>query len=132
MTDLPLVCFGLPVSGPWAIPANMVRFARRAEELGCASLWTFQRLLHPVGSDLGPGHRSVHDPIPVLALVAGHTERIGLGTATVCAPYTAPALLASSMASLDVLSSGRLTVGLGMGWAARGAHRRRRGDDAAG
>ncbi|MFP5579836.1 MAG: TIGR03619 family F420-dependent LLM class oxidoreductase [Acidimicrobiia bacterium] len=94
----------------------MVRFARRAEELGCASLWTFQRLLHPVGSDLGPGHRSVHDPIPVLALVAGHTERIGLGTATVCAPYTAPALLASSMASLDVLSSGRLTVGLGMGW----------------
>lgn len=116
MTDLPLVGFGLPVSGAWATSANMIRFARRAEELGCASLWTFQRLLHPVGSDLGPGHRSVLDPITALAHVAGHTERIGLGTATVCAPYTAPPLLASSMASLDVLSGGRLTVGLGMGW----------------
>ena len=39
-----------------------------------------------------------------------------LGTATVCAPFTAPALLAKAMTSLDVLSSGRLTVGLGIGW----------------
>lgn len=116
MTDLPLVGFGLPVSGAWATPANMIRFARRAEELGAATLWTFQRLLHPVGSDLGPGHRSVLDPVTALAYVAGHTKRIGLGTATICALYTAPALLASSMASLDVLSRGRLTVGLGMGW----------------
>lgn len=114
--DVPLVGFGLPVSGAWATPANLVRVARRAEELGCASLWTFQRLLHPVSSDLGPGHHSVLDPVAALSFVASQTARIGLGTATICAPFTAPALLAKAMASLDVLSHGRVTVGLGMGW----------------
>ena len=114
--DLPLLGFGLPVSGRWATPETMLRIARRAEELRYASLWTFQRVLCPVDSELGPSHRAVHDPVVTLAYVAGHTDRIGLGTATVCAPFTPPALLAKTFASLDVLSGGRLTVGLGMGW----------------
>ncbi len=112
----PLLGFGLPISGGWATPARMREVARRAEELGYASLWTFQRTLVPVGSDLGPGHASVLDPVVALAHVAACTERIGLGTATVCAPFTPPALLAKAMASLDVLSEGRLTVGVGSGW----------------
>ena len=94
----------------------MRHIARRAEELGYASLWTFQRVLSPVEDELGPSHRSVHDSLVALAYVAGHTERIRLGTATLCAPFTAPAVLAKSLTSLDVLSGGRLTVGLGMGW----------------
>lgn len=130
--DLPLLGFGLPVSGSWASPGTIRRVARRAEELGYASLWTFQRLLVPAvdGFDApraavrnpssrgldDPSYRSVLDPVVALAYVAGHTDRIGLGTATVCAPFSAPVLLAKSMASLDVLSAGRLTVGLGMGW----------------
>ena len=130
--ELPLLGFGLPVAGSWATPETMRRTARRAEELGYASLWTFQRVLHPVdggfdpahrtGLDpahragLDPAHRTVHDPVVALAYVAGHTDRIGLGTATICAPFTAPALLAKTMTSLDVLSGGRLTVGLGIGW----------------
>jgi probable F420-dependent oxidoreductase len=114
--DLPLLGFGLPVSGSWATPDGMRRIARRAEELGYASLWTFQRVLYPVDGELDPPHRAVHDPVVALAHVAGHTDRIGLGTATICAPYTAPALLAKTLTSLDVLSGGRLTVGLGMGW----------------
>ena len=130
--DLPLLGFGLPVSGSWATPENMLLVARRAEELGYASLWTFQRVLYPAAGGLDPSYdaahnpsprpaddpsyRMVHDPLVPLAYVAGHTERIGLGTATVCAPFTAPALLATSMTSLDVLSDGRLTVGLGIGW----------------
>ena len=65
---------------------------------------------------VGLSHRAVHDPVVALAYVAGHTDRIGLGTATVCAPFTAPALLAKTLTLLDVLSGGRLTVGLGMGW----------------
>ena len=114
MTDgLPLLGFGLPVSGSWATPDTMVHVARRAEELGYASLWTFQRVLDP---GLGPEYRAVHDPVVPLAYVAGHTSRIGLGTATICAPYTPPALLAKSLTSLDLLSGGRLTVGLGIGW----------------
>ena len=39
--------FGLPVSGSWATPENLTEIARRADELGYASLWSFQRLLHP-------------------------------------------------------------------------------------
>ncbi len=114
--DQPLLGFGLPVSGSWATPDTMRRIARRAEELGYASLWTFQRVLYPADAELGPAHRAVHDPVVALAHVAGHTDRIGLGTATICAPFTAPALLAKTLTSLDVLSGGRLTVGLGMGW----------------
>ena len=110
----------------------MLHVARLAEDLGYASLWTFQRVLYPAEGGLDPsddaGHnpaarpaddpsyRAVHDPLVPLAYVAGHTERIRLGTATVCAPFTAPALLAKSMTSLDVLSGGRLAVGLGIGW----------------
>lgn len=130
--DLPLLGFGLPVSGSWATPDTMCHIARRAEELGYASLWTFQRVLYPPDGELDPSswavpnpsnrpaddpsYRAVHDPVVPLALVAGHTHRIGLGTATVCAPLTAPALLAKTMTSVDVLSGGRLTVGLGTGW----------------
>jgi probable F420-dependent oxidoreductase len=130
--ELPLLGFGLPVSGSWATPGTMLSVAGRAEELGYASLWTFQRVLQPAAGTLDPAHdaahnpstrpaddpsyRAVHDPLLPLAYVAGHTSRIRLGTATVCAPFTAPALLAKSMTSLDVLSGGRLTVGLGIGW----------------
>lgn len=114
--ELPLLGFGIPVAGRWATPDSIARVARRAEALGYASLWTFQRVLHPVGSRLAPSHRAVLDPVTTLAYAAAHTERIGLGTATVCAPLTPPALLAKAMTSLDVLSGGRLTVGLGIGW----------------
>jgi probable F420-dependent oxidoreductase len=114
--ELPLLGFGLPVAGSWATPHTLRRVARRAEELGYASLWAFQRVLHPVDAELDPAHRAVLDPVVALAKAAAHTERIGLGTATICAPFTAPALLAKAMTTLDVLSDGRLTVGLGSGW----------------
>lgn len=114
--DLPLLGLGLPVAGPWATPDLTIRTAQRAEDLGYASLWTLQRVLRPVDADLPPLYDSVQDAVVALAFVAGHTRRIGLGTATLCAPFTAPALLAKSLASLDVLSGGRLTVGVGMGW----------------
>ena len=114
--DLPLLGFGLPVSGSWATPDTMLRVARRAEDLGYASLWTFQRVLYPVDGEIGAAYRSVHDVVVPLAFVAGHTERIGLGTATICAPFTAPAMLAKTLTSLDVVSGGRLTAGVGIGW----------------
>src|SRR3954453_2616965 len=130
--DLPVLGFGLPVSGRWATPDTMRRIARRAEELAYASLWTFQRVLHPTARALGSSHQSVLDPVLPLAYVAGHTDRIRLGTATICAPFTAPALLAKALTTLDVLSSGRVTAGLGMGWlpeeyAAAGVPYERRG-----
>jgi probable F420-dependent oxidoreductase len=129
-SDVPALGFGLPVAGRWATTQTIGRIARRAEQLGYASLWTFQRVLYT--EDVDPSHRSVLDPVVALALVAGQTDRIRLGTATICAPFTAPALLAKSLTSLDVLSGGRLTVGLGLGWSAQeyvaaGVPRERRG-----
>lgn len=109
--------FGLPVSGSWARAANLVRIARRAEELGYDSLWTFQRLLHPAEGDWGPMYRSVHDPIVALAHVAAVTERARLGIAVVNAPFYSPILLAKQLTTLDELSGGRLDAGLGLGWA---------------
>ncbi|MEV0196191.1 TIGR03619 family F420-dependent LLM class oxidoreductase [Nonomuraea sp. NPDC050691] len=107
--------FAVPQSGPWATPAAMRRVAARAEELGYERLWTFQRVLYPVGHPMGPVYRSVHDPVVTLSYLAGTTEAIGLGVAVVNA-YVQPVLLAKQLASLQIVSGGRLTAGLGLGW----------------
>src|SRR5690606_20183923 len=109
--------FGLPVSGSWATPENMIHVARRAEELGYHSLWTFQRLLTPADAAWGEPYRSVHDPLLPLAYVASATTRIRLAVAVVNLPFISPVVLAKQIATLDVLSGGRVDVGLGNGWA---------------
>jgi probable F420-dependent oxidoreductase len=116
MSDL-VMGFGLPVSGAWATPENVERIAVRAEEAGYGSLWTYQRLLAPAETDWGPQYRSVLDPVVALAFAAAVTAEVRLGTAVINAPFVPPALLARQLASLDVLSQGRLDVGLGLGWA---------------
>jgi len=108
--------FGAPVSGAWATPGNLGRFAALAETAGYGSLWTFQRLLVPEGSAMEPVYHSVLDPMVALGYAAAVTERIRLGVAVINMPYLAPALVAKAAASVDVLSGGRLDLGLGIGW----------------
>ena len=108
---------GLPLAGPWATPEHMRRVATLAEDLGYSALWTFQRLLHPLDEDWGPSYHAVHDPVTSLAFVAGVTSRIRLGLAVVNAPYYAPLVLAKALTTLDIVSAGRLDVGIGLGWA---------------
>ncbi len=127
--------FAVPQSGAWATPANQVRVAQRAEELGYRSLWTFQRLLFPAARDATPlpeAYRSVHDPVVSLAYLAAHTSRIRLGTAVLNIPFVSPAVVAKQLATLDIVAGGRLDVGFGLGWApeeyaATGASYSRRG-----
>lgn len=107
---------GLPISGAWATPDNMRRVAARAEELGYASLWTYQRLLHPTDKEWGAEYHAVHDPITALSFVAGLTSRIRLGLAVVNLPFYSPVVLAKALTTLDIVSGGRLDVGLGLGW----------------
>jgi probable F420-dependent oxidoreductase len=100
--------------------------AREAEAAGFTSLWALDRLLAPTAprspypaSDDGalPTEQLVaFDPIVTLAVAAAVTERIRIGTDVLVAPWYPPALLARSLATLDQLSDGRLTVGLGLGW----------------
>jgi probable F420-dependent oxidoreductase len=126
------VGFGLPVSGAWATPDNISRFGAMAEASGYSSLWTFQRLLVPEGSAMEPVYQSVLDPIAALGYAAAVTSRIRLGVAVINAPYVSPGYLAKQAASVDVLSAGRLDLGLGLGWmpeefAMTGASMERRG-----
>lgn len=132
---LVLIGFAPPVSGSWATPENMIRIARRAEELGYHSLWVFQRLLAPVDAGWGEAYRSVHDPLLTLGFLAAHTERIRLGTAVVNLPFVSPVVLAKQLATLDIVSAGRLDVGLGLAWSdeeltATGAAKQHRGRQA--
>jgi probable F420-dependent oxidoreductase len=129
------------VCGAWATPDNQTTIARRAEELGYSSLWTIQRVLYahqPRNEYYGhPGawpdyFRSVVDPTVSLAYVAATTSRIRLGCAVYNAPFTNPILFAKQLSTLDVLSTGRLDVGVGLGWSrdeyvATGAQWSRRG-----
>jgi len=124
--------FGAPVAGAWATPLYLGSFAERAEALGYASLWSFQRLLVPEGSGMEPVYRSVLDPMVALGFLAARTSRIRLGVATICLPYVSPAVLAKQATTVDVLSGGRLDLGLGIGWmpeefVATGASTARRG-----
>jgi probable F420-dependent oxidoreductase len=127
-----LIGLGAPVSGAWARPENVAGFATLADRLGYHSMWTFQRLLVPADNSMAPVYRSVLDPIVTLAYAAAHTARLRLGVAVVNLPFVSPAIVAKQAASLDVLSGGRLDLGLGIGWselefAAAGASMRRRG-----
>ncbi|TSE00839.1 TIGR03619 family F420-dependent LLM class oxidoreductase [Skermania sp. ID1734] len=108
--------FGLPVSGSWATPGNIREIAQRADELGYSTLWSFQRLLVAESTPLAPPYHSVLDPIGPLMFAAAVTERIRLGTAVINAPFQSPAMLAKQLATLDILSDGRLDAGLGLGW----------------
>jgi len=124
--------FGAPVAGVWATPRNLTEFARRAERLGYRSLWTFQRLLVPRESPMAPVYRSVLDPMVSLGYAAAVTSSIRLGVAVVNHPFMSPLLLAKQAATVDVLSGGRLDLGVGIGWLAEeftgsGATMERRG-----
>jgi probable F420-dependent oxidoreductase len=123
---------GAPVSGAWATPENLCRIGAEAEELGYHSLWTLQRLVVAVDQGLDPIYRSVLDPVAALAFVAARTSRLRLGVAVINLPFVSPTYLAKQAASLDVLSDGRLDLGLGVGWSpaefrATGASTARRG-----
>src|SRR6201987_3328069 len=63
-----------------------------------------------------PGYHSVLEPMVALGYAAAVTSRIRLGVAVVNMPYLSPAYLAKQAATVDVLSGGRLELGLGLGW----------------
>jgi probable F420-dependent oxidoreductase len=122
--------FALPISGPWATPQNVVSVAKDAEAHGFRGLWSFQRWL--ADDSLAGVYQSVLDPMILLGYAAAVTSRARLGLAIVNGPFYAPVAIAKQFAALDVLSSGRLDGGVGLGWspieyAAAGVPMQRRG-----
>ncbi len=116
----------LPSLGAGVGPAELVRAARAAEELGYANLWVAERLLYPVAprsrypvtpdGSLPRFYQHALTPLETLSFVAATTTRIGLGVSVVLMPLHNPVMLARQIATLDVLSDGRARLGLGQGW----------------
>ncbi|MFC4033441.1 LLM class F420-dependent oxidoreductase [Streptomyces polygonati] len=99
--------------------AETVRLARLAEELGYRSWWAGEHVVLPSPrSPDAPMEPTdpILDPLVHLAYVAAVTERIELGTGIVILPQRNPLVLAKQVASLDVLSGGRLLLGVGAGY----------------
>src|SRR5918996_2942234 len=100
------VGIGLPNTVPGTRGDQLVEFARRGESAGFSSLGTLDRLVYPG-----------LEPLTALAAAAAVTTRIPLRTTVLLAPYRLnAALLAKEAASVHVVSGGRLTLGLGLGW----------------
>ena len=100
-------------------PAHTARLARLAEQLGYRSWWAGDHVVlpspRPPGSPMAPEDPIV-DPLVHLAFAAALTEHLELGTGVVILPQRNPLVLAKQAASLDVLSGGRLLLGVGAGF----------------
>lgn len=100
-------------------PEAVARFGRAAEAAGFESLWVADHVVLPdppvAGRPMAPDMRLL-DPVVALTFLAAHTTRVLLGTGVVILPQRQALVLAKQLASLDVLSNGRLIFGLGVGW----------------
>jgi probable F420-dependent oxidoreductase len=104
----------LPNFGDGSSPAGIRRATEAAEEAGFDSVWTTEHIV--VGPEGVDPYGRVYDPLVTLVWIAGWTERIGLGTSIILVPLHNPFHLAKEVATLQELSGGRFTLGVGMGW----------------
>ncbi|WP_425551161.1 TIGR03619 family F420-dependent LLM class oxidoreductase [Actinoallomurus vinaceus] len=111
--------------GTFASVDSVKRVACEAEAIGYQSVWVGDRAMVPIApKDAYPSldglipdeHRRFLDPLAVLSGIALITSRVRLGTSTLNAPWYPPLLLARSLATIDLLSGGRLDAGFGLGW----------------
>ena len=116
----------LPQWGPLATRDGVLAVARTIEECGLDSAWVADHVVYPLqggerypysrkGPPFGPRDGFL-EAFTTLALVAGATSRIALGTSAVVLPMREPLLTAKTVATLDVLSGGRTILAIGAGW----------------
>jgi probable F420-dependent oxidoreductase len=114
-------------SGPFATPDRIGQLAARAEALGFDSVWVSDHVVIPTdwtseypygppGTFTLESSRNYFEPLITLAWVAGATRRVRIGTSVLVVPLRNPVLAAKQLATLDALSSGRLILGIGVGW----------------
>lgn len=113
---LPHYDFSFPDHRPSDID-SVVEVARAAEGLGYDSVWVSDHLFLDLGKYGGPTRRyGALEPLTTLSALAAETRRVRLGTLVLCEAFRPPTLLAKMAATLDVVSGGRLELGLGAGW----------------
>src|SRR5690554_3582877 len=104
----------LPQYGRASGPDSIRRAARQAEELGLADVWVSDHTVVPADQGYPPPY--LYDPLVCLTWAAAATTTVGLGTSVLVLPQHNPVALANTLASLDSLSGGRVTVGGAVGW----------------
>jgi probable F420-dependent oxidoreductase len=104
----------LPNFGMHAKKDAILKIAKTAEELGFDSLWVSDHIVIPK-SHQGFGD-IFYEPLTTLTYVAACTIKIHLGTSVIILPYRNPIVLAKMLSTLDLLSGGRVILGVGVGW----------------
>ena len=109
--------FGFVIPQNWGLsdPQEVVQFGVRAEELGYDSVWVNHHILNVGYIYDRLEDRPYYDALTVLTWVAAMTERVRLGTTVLVLPYLNPLVLAKTIATLDVMSGGRVSLGVGVG-----------------
>jgi probable F420-dependent oxidoreductase len=118
--------FVIPQVGAEVGPESVERCVGVAESLGYDSLWVLDRLLFPVNpraqypasadGTLPESYRRVMDPLALLTYASALSRTLNLGTSILNLPWYNPVLLGRQLATIDVLSGGRLCLGIGTGW----------------
>ena len=118
--------FALPNIGAVGSAEAIAKVAQSAQALRYDSLWTIERLLYPVkpqnpypatpDGSLPKQYRHILDALDALTFAAAHTSTVALGTSVLDIPYYNPVTLARRLTTINILSQGRLRVGLGLGW----------------
>jgi probable F420-dependent oxidoreductase len=113
--------------GPFVQPDAATALAQAAEEAGLESIWTVEHVVVPKGYESrypysrsgkmpGPEESDIPDPLIWLTWAAAATSTLRLGTGILILPQRNPGILAKEVATLDVLSGGRMELGVGVGW----------------
>jgi probable F420-dependent oxidoreductase len=121
--------FSIPTRGPLAEPATIIALAKRGEALGFHLIAIPDHIVipntiatpypySPEGKMAQAASGNCLDPLALMAYLAAATERIRLLTSILVVPHRAPVATAKMLATIDVMSGGRVTVGCGVGWMA--------------
>jgi probable F420-dependent oxidoreductase len=121
--------FGLMYAnaGPFAFPEMLTHLAQSAERVGVESMWTVEHVVIPVGYKStypydpsgkipAPDQLPLPDPLVALAYAAAVTKTLRLATGILILPQRHPIYVAKEVATLDLLSQGRVILGIGVGW----------------
>jgi probable F420-dependent oxidoreductase len=119
--------FNLPISGPVSSPESLTRIAQQGEAMGYDYLTLTDHVVLPnlrvpgypyseSGEFFGEGPERRHEQLTAAAFIAAKTSRIRLVLAVMVVPHRPAVLAAKMLSTIDILSDGRLVVGIGAGW----------------
>ena len=119
--------FALPGRGPLATPEALTKLAQKADALRYASVFVTDHVVIPTSNNstypyatsgrfAGDWTNGYLEPLAMMGVLVGLTSRVKIGTSVLVVPYRNPVVTAKMLATLDVMSGGRIILGAGVGW----------------